>query len=170
LQPDFKTIADFRKDNGDAITWTCQAFVRFALSHGLIKGRLVATDGSRFAAASSRRRRQAREDVEAEIAAHDVAIAGYLADLEAADALVDAAEQVAERQRVRKALAELEATAKAKRQALATSSAKKLVVAEPESVIFGQADGRQPSYNVQLTPSGAAGSLRPRRVTSRPKS
>jgi hypothetical protein len=86
LQPDFKTIADFRKDNGAAITWTCQAFVRFALSHGLIKGRLVATDGSRFAAASSRRRRQAREDVEAEIAAHEVAIAGYLADLEAADA------------------------------------------------------------------------------------
>jgi transposase len=78
LQPDFKTIADFRKDNGDAIGWTCQAFVRFALSHGLIKGRLVATDGSRFRAASSRRRRQARADVEAEIAAHDVAIAGYL--------------------------------------------------------------------------------------------
>jgi hypothetical protein len=66
LQPDFKTIADFRKDNGDAISWTCQAFVRFALSHGLIKGRLVATDGSRFRAASSRRRRQAREDVEAD--------------------------------------------------------------------------------------------------------
>jgi hypothetical protein len=123
--------ADFRKDNGAAITWTCQAFVRFALSHGLIKGRLVATDGSRFAAASSRRRRQAREDVEAEIAAHEVAIAGYLADLEAADALVDPAEQAAERQRVRKALVELAATAKAKLQALATSSAKKLVVAEP---------------------------------------
>jgi hypothetical protein len=66
LQPDFKTIADFRKDNGAAITWTCQAFVRFALSHGLIKGRQVATDGSRFAAASSRRRRQPREDVEAD--------------------------------------------------------------------------------------------------------
>jgi hypothetical protein len=55
---------------------------------------------------------------------------------------------------VRKALAELEAKAKAKREALAaTTTAKKLVVAEPESVIFGQADGRQPSYNVQLTRS-----------------
>jgi hypothetical protein len=150
LQPDFKTIADFRKDNGDAISWTCQAFVRFALTHGLLEGRLVATDGSRFAAASSRRRRQPREDVEGEIRAHEVAIADYLADLEAADALVDPAEQAAERKRVRKALADLEATAKAKREALATSSAKKLVVAEPESVIFGQADGRQPSYNVQL--------------------
>jgi transposase len=151
LQPDFKTIADFRKDNGAAITWTCQAFVRFALNHGLLEGRRMATDGSRFAAASSRRRRQVREDVEAEIKAHDVAIAGYLADLEAADALVDPAGQAVERRRIKKALAELEAKAKAKRQALATSSAKKLVVAEPESVIFGQSDGRQPSYNVQLT-------------------
>ena len=151
LQPDFKTIADFRKDNGDAISWTCQAFVRFALTHGLIKGRQVATDGSRFRAASSRRRRQAREDVEGEIRAHEVAIAGYLTDLEAADALVDPAEQAAERKRVKQALAELDAKAKAKREALATSTAKKLVVAEPESVIFGQSDGRQPSYNVQLT-------------------
>jgi hypothetical protein len=60
-----------------------------------------------------------------------VAIAGYLADLAAADALVDPAERLAEQERVRRALAELAATAKAKRQALATSTAKKLVVAEP---------------------------------------
>ena len=151
LQPDFKTIADFRKNNGAAITWTCRSFVRFALARGLIAARQVATDGSRFAAASSRKRRQAREEVEAEITAHDEAIAGYLKDLEAADALVDPAEQAAERQRVEQALAELQAEAARKRDALAATAAKKLVVAEPESVIFGQSDGRQPSYNVQLT-------------------
>jgi transposase len=32
LQPDFKTIADFRKNNGAAITRTCRSFVRFALA------------------------------------------------------------------------------------------------------------------------------------------
>ena len=64
LQPDFKTIADFRKNNGEAITWTCRSFVSFALERGLIGARQVATDGSRFAAASSRRRRQTREEVE----------------------------------------------------------------------------------------------------------
>ena len=120
-------------------------------ARGLIGARQVATDGSRFAAASSRKRRQTREEVEAEIAAHEAAIEGYLKDLEVADALVDPAEQAAERQRVEKALAELEAEAARKRDALAATTAKKLVVAEPESVIFGQSDGRQPSYNVQLT-------------------
>ena len=74
------------------------------------------------------------------IAAHEAAIEAYLKDLEAADALVDPAEQAAERKRVEQALA------------------------EPESVIFGQSDGRQPGYNVQLTPRGAAGSPRPRRA------
>jgi hypothetical protein len=139
-------------------------------ARGLIGARQVATDGSRFAAASSRKRRQTREEVAAEVAAHEVAIEGYLKDLEAADALVDPAEQAAERQRVEEALAELEAEAEAKRNALATTTAKKLVVAEPESVIFGQSDGRQPSYNVQLSPRGAAGSPRPRRSMSRPGS
>lgn len=170
LQPDFKTIADFRKNNGEAILWTCGSFVRFALARGLIGARQVATDGSRFAAASSRKRRQTREEVEAEIAAHEAAIEGYLKDLEAADALADPAEQEAERKRVKSALAELEAEAATKRNALAATTAKKLVVAEPESVIFGQSDGRQPSYNVQLTPRGAAGSPRPRRALSRPRS
>jgi transposase len=151
LQPDFKTIADFRKNNGAAISWTCRSFVRFALDRGLIAAGQVATDGSRFAAASSRRRRQAREEVEAEIVAHEVAIEGYLKDLEAADALVDPAEQQAERQRIKKALAEFEQKAETRRKALAATAAKKLVVAEPESVIFGQSDGRQPSYNVQLS-------------------
>ena len=170
LQPDFKTIADFRKNNGAAITWTCWSFVDFALTRGLIGARQVATDGSRFAAASSRKRRQAREEVEAEIAAHEVAIEGYLKDLEAADALVDPAEQAAERKRVEQALAELEAEAARKRDALAATAAKKLVVAEPEAVIFGQSDGRQPSYNVQLTPRGDAGSPRPRMAMSRRRS
>jgi transposase len=151
LQPDFKTIADFRKNNGAAISWTCRSFVRFALDRGLIAAGQVATDGSRFAAASSRRRRQTREEVEAEIVAREVAIEGYLKDLEAADALVDPVEQEAERERIRKALAEFEQKAETRRKALAATAAKKLVVAEPESVIFGQSDGRQPSYNVQLS-------------------
>ena len=151
LQLDLETIADFRKNNGAAITWTCRSFVRFALEHGLIGGRQVATDGSRFAAASSRRRRQTREEVEGEIKADYVAIEVYLKDLEAANSVVDPAEQAAERQRIKKALSELHQQAETKRQALATTAAKKLVVAEPESVVFGQSDGRQPSFNVQLS-------------------
>ena len=56
LAPDFKTIADFRRDNSAAFTATCRAFVRFCRQAGLIAGELVAIDGSKFQAVASKRR------------------------------------------------------------------------------------------------------------------
>jgi len=50
LAPDFKTIADFRRDNREAIGKTCRAFVQFCRGHGLFGAELVAIDGSKFAA------------------------------------------------------------------------------------------------------------------------
>lgn len=49
----FKTIADFRRDNGTAIVGTCRAFVLFCRDQGLFTARLVALDGSKFRAAAS---------------------------------------------------------------------------------------------------------------------
>ncbi len=53
LAPDFKTIADFRRDNGGAIVGACRAFVLFCRDQGLFAARLVALDGSKFRAAAS---------------------------------------------------------------------------------------------------------------------
>ena len=54
LAPDFKTIADFRKDNGDAIRGACREFIQFCRQANLLSGRLVAIDGSKFKAAASK--------------------------------------------------------------------------------------------------------------------
>jgi transposase len=56
LAPDFKTIADFRRDNGAAIVGACRAFVLFCRDQGLFTARLVALDGSKFRAAASGKR------------------------------------------------------------------------------------------------------------------
>lgn len=56
LKPDFKTIADFRKNNKAAFVATCRAFVQFCRAAGLIAGDLVAIDGSKFQAVASARR------------------------------------------------------------------------------------------------------------------
>lgn len=53
LAPDFKIIADFRKDNGQAFQVTCRTFVQFCRRVGLITGELVAIDGSKFRAVAS---------------------------------------------------------------------------------------------------------------------
>ncbi len=131
LRPDFKTIADFRKDNGDGVAAACRAFVRFALDRGLIAGRVVALDGSRFAAASSARKRQQREQVAAEIAAHEAAIGRYLEELATADEATDPDEVEAEKARIRAAVEELQSEVGQKREALAATQARSLVVGEP---------------------------------------
>ena len=53
LRPDFKTIADFRKDNSKAIRAACQVFIHFCRDAQLLSVELVAIDGSKFKAAAS---------------------------------------------------------------------------------------------------------------------
>src|ERR1700756_519609 len=40
LSPDFKTIADFRRDNGPAVRLLCRGFSEFCVRQGLMKGEL----------------------------------------------------------------------------------------------------------------------------------
>jgi len=86
LAPDFKTIADFRRENGPGIVGTCRAFVLFCREQGLFATRLVALDGSKFRAAASAKRIMGERDIAEEAARIDQRIAGYLADLDATDA------------------------------------------------------------------------------------
>ena len=53
LKPDFKTIADFRKDNGAALKGVCREFTLLARKLDLFGGELVAIDGSKFRAQNS---------------------------------------------------------------------------------------------------------------------
>jgi transposase len=86
LVPDFKTIADFRRDNGPAILGACRAFVLLCRDAGLFAARLVALDGSKFRAAASARKIVGRREIEAERARLDGRIATWLAGLDEADA------------------------------------------------------------------------------------
>jgi transposase len=54
LAPDFKTIADFRKDNGKAIRATCRQFVVLCRRLNLFSEAMVAIDGSKFKAVNNR--------------------------------------------------------------------------------------------------------------------
>ena len=56
LAPDFKTIADFRRDNGPAIRKVCQQFVALCRDLHLLDANIVAIDGSKFKAVNAKRR------------------------------------------------------------------------------------------------------------------
>src|ERR1700745_1421312 len=53
LMPDFKTIADFRKDNGEAIRKVCREFVVLCRRLELFSEASVAIDGSKFKAVNT---------------------------------------------------------------------------------------------------------------------
>lgn len=106
LEPDFKTIADFRRDNSAAFTATCRAFVRFCRQAGLIAGELVAIDGSKFQAVASSRKHLTLKTLQHREARLDKRITRYLAQLDEADRDDDA--ESINRPAVQAALAELQ--------------------------------------------------------------
>jgi transposase len=85
LSPDFKTIADFRKDNGPAIRRVCGKFVLLCRSLNLFCDALVAIDGSKFKAVNGRDRNFTKHKLKARMQQLEESIARYLADLDRAD-------------------------------------------------------------------------------------
>jgi transposase len=85
LAPDFKTIADFRKDNGPAIRATCRRFVLLCRELGLLSEASVAVDGSKFKAVNARERNYTLNVVRRRMEQVEASVARYLAALETAD-------------------------------------------------------------------------------------
>ena len=56
LRPDFKTIADFRRDNGIAIKRVCRECTLLCKELDLFGGELIAIDGSKFQAVNGKKR------------------------------------------------------------------------------------------------------------------
>ena len=85
LAPDFKTIADFRKDNGEAIKKVCAQFVELCRKMGLLAKASVAIDGSKFKAVNNRDKNFTEAKIERRRTQLEESVARYLSQLETAD-------------------------------------------------------------------------------------
>ena len=85
LAPDFKTIADFRRDHGPAIQAACRRFVLVCRQLGLIAGGTVAVDGSRMRAVNARDRNFTAVTIRRRMEQVDASIQRYLGMLDTAD-------------------------------------------------------------------------------------
>jgi transposase len=85
LAPDFKTIADFRRDHGKAIQAVCRRFVLLCRNLGLIAGGTVAVDGSRMRAVNARDRNFTPITIRRRMEQVDASIVRYLGMLDTAD-------------------------------------------------------------------------------------
>ena len=85
LTPDFKTIANFRKDNSKAIRGVCRQFVVLCQQLGLFGENLVAIDGSKFKAVNNRDRNFTSAKLKRRMEDIESSINRYLAALDTAD-------------------------------------------------------------------------------------
>ena len=85
LMPDFKTIADFRKDNGAAIRRACAEFVVLCRQMKLFSESVVAIDGSKFKAVNNRDRNFTDKKIKSRLEHLEKAVQHYLDDLDRAD-------------------------------------------------------------------------------------
>lgn len=85
LTPDFKTIADFRKDNGPAIRRSCREFVILCRQLDLFSEAIVAIDGSKFKAVNNRDKNFTDRKLEARLAQLEESVGRYLEEIDRAD-------------------------------------------------------------------------------------
>jgi hypothetical protein len=83
--PDFKTIADFRKDNGAAIRRVCAQFVLLCWQMKPFTESVVAIDGSKFKAVNNRDRNFTERKIKSRLEHLEKAVKHYLDDLDRAD-------------------------------------------------------------------------------------
>ncbi len=85
LMPDFKTIANFRKDNGPAIRNVCRQFIVLCRRLDLFSQAIVAIDGSKFKAVNNRDKNFTRAKMQRRIAQIEESVERYLIAMDTAD-------------------------------------------------------------------------------------
>jgi transposase len=149
--PDFRCIADFRKDNAKALKGVFREFVKLCNKAGLLSHESVVIDGSKFRAVNSDNNCYVKSNVEKLIAQADERIAKYMAELDVCDDAERRDEELTSDD-IRNVLDYL---AKRKDQLenalseLNESGLNHVCATDPESRLMKTRDGCKPSFNVQ---------------------
>ena len=85
LSPDFKTIADFRKDTIDCVKSVFREFVKLCISLDLYGAKCIAVDGTKFKAANGLDHNFNRKKLVYRIEEADKQVSKYLAEIEEED-------------------------------------------------------------------------------------
>src|SRR5207249_269603 len=107
LVPDHKTIADFRKDNGEAIGRVCARFIVLCRALDLVGEVSIAIDGSKFKAVNNRDKNFTRAKMERRLAQIEERVARYLRQLDSADRQEASQARATKRARLKEKIAKL---------------------------------------------------------------
>src|SRR5215468_4490412 len=152
LTPDFKTIADFRKDNLLPIQKVCREFTLLCKALDLFGGELVAIDGSKFKAVNNRKRNFSDEKLTKALMHIDEKIAEYLQALDTADSEAPSRPDLTVsvlHQRIAQ-IRERKQHYEQVQQALAQSGESQISLTDPDSRSMPVAMGVDVCYNVEV--------------------
>jgi transposase len=151
LAPDFKTIADFRKDNLKPLKAVARQFTLLCRKLELFGGELLAVDGSKFAAVNARDQNFNAARLQELIDRADERLAEYLKALDSADA-AERGGAALNKNELEQKIAALQERQDWHRELLAELDAeqKQVSVTDPDTRKMPTAHGTMVGYNAQM--------------------
>src|SRR5437667_10085534 len=157
LRPDFKTVADFRRDNGKAIKAAGREFILLCRKLELFGGELVAIDSTKIKAQNSKGRNYSEAKLKALLAEIENKVSAYLEELDRSDAQEEVTNAETEQPRLsveelKQKIAQLKERKKELQslaQELEKSAATQVSLTDRDSRAMSMGRGSTIGYNVQ---------------------
>ena len=168
LTPDFRTIADFRKDNAKALKDVFRAFVKLCMKLGLYKKELLAVDGSKFRAVNSKDNCYKAEILQKKLARIDEHIAEYLKQMDQNDS-AEPDERKLTKEQINEAVKDLHSRREkysGYMNELKESGETQLLTTDPEARRMHSKDGFHCCYNAQTAVDGGSHMIAEYEVTN----
>ena len=170
LKPDFKTIADFRKDNKKALKKVFRDFTRLCDEWELFGKELVAIDGSKFRACNSKKNNYNSKKLERHLKYLDEKIEGYIQELDQGDR-AEASLKKPEAHTIKERIQQLKNRRERYTQyqgKLRQSEENEISTTDPDSRLMANHNNVEVSYNVQTTVDAKHKLIADFKVTQKP--
>jgi transposase len=151
LTPDFRTIADFRKNNAKALKAVFREFVGICLAMNLYQKELLAIDGSKFRAVNSKANSYNQETLVKKLIRIEENIARYFEEMDQLDKR-EPDEQKVSKSELQQRIAELrerKGRYEGYLEQLEQTGEKQILTTDPEARVMQSKDGFHCYYNVQ---------------------
>ena len=153
LKPDFKTIADFRKDNKKALKKVFRDFTKLCDEWELFGKELVAIDGSKFRACNSKKNNYSTKKLERHLKYLDEKIENYIQELDhhdMAEASLEKPDVNTIKERIQQ-LRDRKEKYESYQKKLKQSGENEISTTDPDSRLMAHNNNIEVSYNVQTT-------------------
>lgn len=154
LQPKYRVIADFRKDNIDSLTKVFESFVQYCIELGLYGKELIAVDGTKLEASASKRKHYSKNKINKMKQLVQNKVNEYIHDLESNDLSEDNEQIQLKRDEIKNAIQKLEDKIKEYddlQKVLENNDVNEINFTDPDAktVKFGAHQGTDVGYNIQ---------------------